>query len=117
MKDINQIDFADANLNRLNIEYDKAEIYIQLDDGKRSDLIIKCRGLLGIDNLCIWDDTFIDSLKLVVADKNCRYLREVFNAYLQSTPERDLNQQIYDLKITFVNKITCHLYFQQYEIV
>ena len=117
MKNINQIDFADAQLKRINIEYDKAEIYIQLDDGKNSNLEIICSGLLGIDNLCIWDDTYIDNLSVIDADRNSQYLKEVFNAYLHSTPDRDLNKQIYDLKITLVNNITCHVYFQHYEIV
>ena len=117
MKDIKKIDFADACLKKINIEYDKAEIHIQLDDSKNSNLIIECSGLLGIDNLCIWDDTYIDSLSIVSADRNCNYLKEVFKAYLQSTSDRDLNKKIYDLKITLVNNITCHVYFQNYTII
>ena len=113
---LNEIDFADSELKKLNIEYDKAEVFIQLDDEEKTKLVIDCSGLLGVDNLCIWDDTYIDSLSIHSADNNSEFLKEVFKAYIASTPERDLSKPIYDLKITFVNNLSCHIYIQKYEI-
>lgn len=113
---LHKIDFADSELKKLNIEFDKAEVFIQLDDEKNTNIVIKCSGLLGVNNLCIWDDTYIDSLSILPADKDSEFLKEVFKVYISSTPDRDLSKPIYDLKITFVNNLSCHIYIQEYEI-
>ncbi len=114
--DLHEIDFADANFKRLNVEYDKAEIFIQLDDEKERNIVINCYGLIGINNLCIWDDTYIDSLTVTLADKKDEFLKDVFKNHALSIPGRDLTKPIYEMKITFVNNIICHIYFQAFEI-
>ena len=113
---LHEIDFADSELKDFDIKFDKAEVLIQLDDEKKTNILIKCSGFLGVDNLCIWDDTFIDSLSIIPADKDSEFLKEVFKTYITSTPDRDLTKPIYDLKITFSNKLSCHVYIQKYVI-
>ena len=113
--ELKKIDFADSELLNISISYDTATLSIRLDDEKQSDITISCSGVVGLNNLIIWDDTNIMSLKIVEADKSSEYLKEVFKAYPHNINYggRYLSSPIKDLQITLSNNTTFHIYCQE----
>ena len=56
------INWADSNIENINIEYDCATLVIW-NDILQKRLYVECSGLAGVTNLCIWDDTIIMTLR------------------------------------------------------
>ena len=112
--ELKDIDFIDSTLLNINISYNKIEISIRLDDGKDSEITLVCYDVVGIDKLVIWDDTNIFRLKIVNADENSDYMKEVAKAYPNNIDYggRLITDQIKDLQITLSNDITFHIYCQ-----
>ena len=61
---INEIDWADSQIKKIIVEYDKCNILIETDstNSQTSNYIITCSGLVGLTDLCIWDDTSLDDI-------------------------------------------------------
>lgn len=116
--EINKFDFADAELKNIYISNDNIKISISLDDDKKTNLEIDCRNAIGMDNLCMWDDTYIDNLSVVLINDPDEYLKKVFKSYDVNADygKRSLRNPIFDIQITLINNITCHIYCQNYFI-
>ena len=79
--DFFDIDWADSNLEKIEIEYDKATLVIW-NDSLQQRLLIKCTGLAGLTNLCIWDDTHIMSADIkCVSNADNNFLSGLYAAY------------------------------------
>lgn len=64
MMEINQIDFADASLEKIVIEYNKINIWLELDNKQKLEIL--CEDIVGVDNLCLWDENVLESIKVVM---------------------------------------------------
>ena len=49
------IDWADSNIDKIEIEYDCAKLLI-FNDTLQKNVCVSCTGFVGLTNLCIWDD-------------------------------------------------------------
>ena len=59
---LNDVNWIDSQLKKITIEYDKAKLLVECDSG---NYVITCTGLIGLTNLCIWDDTIIEKTQAV----------------------------------------------------
>ena len=114
-------DFADSSIESINIDYDKVELSIALDVTEQWGIperkIVKliCSEVVGLTDLCMWDDTEIYGAKLKeVSDKNTPFLTKVFGAYpTENTSQffdNPLKESLLDLAIEMSNHITFHIY-------
>lgn len=113
-------DFADSTIENININYDRVELSIALDvteqpgtpESKSVKLI--CTEVVGVTDLCLWDDTEIFSAKLKeLSDKDTPFLSKVFGAYTTeniSPVYKPLKEHLLDLAIELSNHITFHIY-------
>ena len=110
--DFTNIDWADSNLERIEIEYDKAILLI-CNDTLQQKFRIKCTGLAGITNLCIWDDMDIVSaeIKPVVNDDN-DFLANLYSAYDNNYNYggRSLKDGLFALNVELTNSICFSVY-------
>jgi len=103
--------WPDSQLVKIQIEYNYAGLVIW-NDVLQKHLLVKCSGLAGINNLCIWDDTIIENIYVKNADLSSdSYLQNVFSNYdkdfdcggrnslyftrARSPMEKSLNEQTY----------------------
>ena len=111
---INDYAWADSNIEGISIEFDKATIEIWNYSIDRK-LSIVCSGLAGITNLCIWDDTIIESVELKpVSEYNTEFLRSLLNAYDKDYDYggKMLKNGLLELRVLLVNKIPFSVYCQ-----
>ena len=114
--DIKNIDFSDSVLLNIRVSYNEIVLSIRLDDGKDTEISLCCYGVVGLDNLVIWDDTDISKLRVVDADQNGAFMKQVHAAYDAFKDlgfgDKSLTDPIKDLQITLSNNITFHTYCQ-----
>ena len=119
MIDFMTIGWADSDLERVVVEYDKATLTIWNDMlSKRMD--VKCFGLAGITNLCVWDDTFILKANVRPAsDIDNEFLRSLYAAYDKDYDDdgRSLSSGLIELRIELTNHIPFSVYCQRIEVV
>ena len=114
---INEMDWHDSQIEKITIEYDKAELLVLADP--EGWYVITCTGLLGMTDLCIWDDMSLDNIQLELADKeNDPYLQLVFSKYGKNYAvcEKDLTKDIYILTAKVINNIPAKIYCQNIEV-
>ena len=107
---INDIDWADSRLESINIEYDKSELRIVSESGR---YVVTCAGLIGLTNLCIWDDTIIDNITVFEAGPSSdAYLQQVYSVYDKSFDYggRILGEPVLVLSVSIINNTTFNLY-------
>ena len=113
----NEIDWADSQIERIAIEFDHAILFVFNDTYKKL-MEVHCTGLIGIDNLCIWDDTFIMEYDLTAVSNDNDYLKQVFEHYDKDFDYggRSLSDGILELKIELSNNITFSVYCLNVEV-
>ena len=113
---LNEIDWIDSQLEKITIEYDKAELLVECDSG---NYVITCTGLIGLTNLCIWDDTIIENIYVKNADPSSdSYLQNVFSNYDKDFDYagRILGENILILSVSIVNNTVFNLYCKQISV-
>ena len=116
MIEINDVDWIDSQLEKITIEYDKAELLVECDFG---NYIITCTGLIGLTNLCIWDDTIIENIYVRSADpQSDAYLQNVLLHYDKEFDYsgRKLGDNILILSVAIINNIVLDVYCQQISV-
>jgi hypothetical protein len=113
------IDWADSNIDKIEIEYDCAKLLI-FNDTLQKKVCVSCTGFIGLTNLCIWDDQIIDSAEILPVSDNddASFIRAVFTAYDKdfNYGERWLNKGIFELRIKLINDIAFSIYCQKIDV-
>jgi hypothetical protein len=60
------INWADAQLERIEIDYESVELLIQESSGRRIE--VSCLGYIGYEAIGFWDETIIESAALIEDD-------------------------------------------------
>ena len=116
MIELNDVDWIDSQLEKITIEYDKAELLVGCDSG---NYVITCTGLIGLTNLCIWDDTIIENIYVRNADPlSDSYLQNVFSHYGKDFDcgGRILGENILILSVSIINNTVFNLYCKQISV-
>ena len=116
MIELNDVDWIDSQLEKITIEYDKAELLVECDSG---NYVITCTGLIGLTNLCIWDDTIIENICVKNADPSSdSYLQTVFSNYDKDFDYggRILGENILILSVSIINNTVFDLYCKQISV-
>lgn len=115
----NEISWADMRIENINIEYDQLSLII-VDDFEKCQCCIKCRGFVGITDLCMWDDTIIfeaDIIKPCIYDNE--YLKKVYETYDKDFDYgggRILGENLLELRIMLSNHLTFSVYCQKIDV-
>lgn len=116
MIELNDVDWIDSQLEKITIEYDKAKLLVECDSG---NYVITCTGLIGLTNLCIWDDTIIENIYVKNADPSSdSYLQNVFSNYDKDFDcgGRILGENILILSVSIINNTVFDLYCKQISV-
>ena len=116
MIELNDVDWIDSQLEKITIEYDKAELLVECDSG---NYVITCTGLIGLTNLCIWDDTIIENIYVKNADPSSdSYLQNVFSNYDKDFDYcgRILGENILILSVSIINNTVFDLYCKRISV-
>ncbi len=113
-----EVDWADSDIEEIQIAYDSAKITV-LNDTLQEKLLIECSGLIGLTNLCIWDDTTIISAetKTIIEPQN-EFTKKVYKAYdiNYNYDDRSLNKGIIELNMELTNHICFSVYCLKIEV-
>ncbi len=113
---INDVDWIDSQLKKITIEYDKAELFIECDS---VCYVITCTGLVGLTNLCIWDDTIIENICVTSIDPlSDAYLQQVYSNYDKdfNYGGRSLKEAKLVLSVALINNMTFNIYCQKIDV-
>lgn len=114
--DFEKISWADSNIEKIEIEYDCAKLFI-FNAALQMNVCVSCTGFIGLTNLCIWDDQIIGqaSVERVEDDNENPFIRAVFSAYDKdfNYGERWLSRGILELRIKLLNNISFSIYCQK----
>ena len=111
-------DWIDSDIENIYVEYDHAKLII-FNDTCRKRLSVDCYGFVGINNLCMWDDTIIMSAHVHnVCHLDNEFIRNLYAAYDENSDYggRSLKNGLMELKIELVNGIAFSLYCQKIEV-
>lgn len=112
------IDWADSDIELINIEYDHATMVIW-NDALQKRLAVECFGFAGITDLCIWDDTIIMSANVMpVCDMENEFIQKLYTAYSKQVDYggRFLDNGLLELKIELANHISFSIYCQSIKV-
>ena len=113
------IDWADSNIEKIEIEYDCAKLLI-FNDTLQKNVCVSCTGFVGLTNLCMWDDQIIDDATVhqIQDDDDTPFIKMVFSAYDKdfNYGERWLNKGILELHIKLINGIAFSIYCQKIDV-
>ena len=116
MMEFNNIDWADSNIEKIEIEYDSIKLYIFNDTLQRNVCVI-CTGFIGVTDLCIWDDQIIDyaDARQIADDENIPFMKMVYASYDKNFNygERYLNNGVIEVCIRLINNIPFNIYCQK----
>lgn len=114
------IDWADSNIERIEIEYNCAKLIV-FNDALQKQLIIKFDGFIGLTNLLIWDDQIIDHAEVheIQDNDSAPFIQLLFATYDKNFNygERWLNKGILEVQIHLVNNTSFSLYCQSIDII
>lgn len=112
------IDWADSELEKVQIEHDLAILTIWNDTLQRR-IDVVCTGLAGITDLCIWDDMIILRAELnTVTDENDVFVRKLYSVYDREFDygRRSLKEGLQELRIELSNRMIFSVYCQNVKI-
>ena len=120
---IYEYDWADSSIDSIHIEYDKVIILVSLDETFESGVPMQrpvniiCNNVVGMTDLCMWDDTDVFSVRLnEVTDQGNAFLSKIYRAYgtdKSSSACKPLKDHLCDLTIELANRISFHVYCYQ----
>ena len=71
----------DADIEKIEISANQISIMINFDDFE-NPITVLCNNVVGLTNLCMWEDTIIDDAKLEYVDNELpSFLQEVMNSH------------------------------------
>ncbi len=119
----NDFFWPDSDLERILIYYNTAELTIW-NDSLDCRVVVRCEGLAGVTDLCIWDDQIIldvDFRYIPGADLfilQDPFLQKLCKAYPHSTPwdEKKLEDGIVLLRFLLTNHIWFSIYCQSVDV-
>ena len=117
--DFTKFNWADAYVNKINIEYDCADILIGYEFFN-SHYTIRCTGLAGLTNLCIWEDMEIAETQISrVNQHNSKFINSLFSvtSLLTDPVERSIKDGFFELKITLTNDTTFSVFCQRISVL
>ena len=113
------IDWADSNIDKIEIEYDCAKLLV-FNDTLQKNVCVSCTGFVGLTNLCMWDDQIIDDATVhqIQDDDDTTFIKTVFSAYDKdfNYGERWLNKGVLELRIKLINGIAFSIYCQKIDV-
>ncbi len=105
--------WSDSQINGIEIKDDRAVISVH-HDLLRTDFRMVCEEVVGMTDLCMWDDSIISHVvDQYVTDFSSGFLKTVFDAYGQnfgSGEYKALREGLIDLSVGLVNGIEFHIY-------
>ena len=113
---LKDVDWNDSQIEKITVEFDKAELLIETDSGK---YVITCTGLVGLTDLCIWDDTIVDNIYVKDADRSSDgFLQKVFKHYDENFDygEERVLKNLLNLSVSLVNGTVFSLYCKQISV-
>lgn len=114
--EFSNIDWADSNIEKIEIEYDSIKLYV-FNDTLQRNVCVNCTGFIGLTNLCFWDDHIIDHAEMhqISDDEIIPFMEMVYSAYDKNFNygERFLNNGVIDVCIRLVNDISFNIYCQK----
>lgn len=113
------IDWADSDVEGININYDHATLIIW-NDTLQKRLSVECSGFAGITSLCMWDDTVIMRADVnTVCNAANEFLQKLYTAYRIDADYggRSLADGLLELSIELSNHISFSLYCQKIEVI
>lgn len=116
---ISEIDWAESDLEKIQIEYDCATLTVW-NDTLQKRLSIYCCGLAGLTNLCIWDDTIImNACVIPVTDFNNEFVHSLYTAYNKHCDYggRSLNNGLLEFRVELSNFISFSVYCLKIDVL
>lgn len=114
--EFNSIAWADSNIDKIEIEYDRIRLYVFNDAFQRNVCVI-CTGFIGLTDLCIWDDQIIDYAEIhqIADDESIPFMEMVYSAYDKNSEygARSLNEGVFDMCVRLINNTSFHIYCQK----
>ncbi len=109
----------DGDIEKIEISSNQISIMIQHDDYEKSIKVL-CNEVVGLTNLCMWEDTIISTATLeYVNDKLSPFLQEVKDAHPldgELYNNQPISNNLLCLSITLVNDIVFNIYCYGVEI-
>ncbi len=113
ISNFNNFSWHDSQINGIEIKDDQAVISVY-QDALEKDCRIVCKEVVGMTDLCMWDDSIISSATASkVTDFSCGFLKSVFDAYgrnFASGAYKALGDGMIDISVKLVNDIVFHIY-------
>lgn len=113
-----QIDWADSQIEEIHIYFDYIE-FIIWNDTFQEYCKVECKGVAGLTNLCIWDDTIIHNAKVYPAtDPDDEFMINLHRAYGKdcSIDERRISDGFLRMEVELANGIAFNLYCQSIQV-
>ena len=116
---ISDIYWHDSQIEKISIEFDKAELLVESDS---KFYLITCTGLIGLTNLCFWDDTILWDMWVENADTSSDvFLKDVFANYDKDYDYyfgggRILGDDILVLVAHIINNIPAKIYCKKIDV-
>ena len=113
---ISDIYWHDSQIEKISIEFDKAELLVESDS---KFYLITCTGLIGLTNLCFWDDTILWDMWVENADTSQDvFLQDVFTNYNKKIDYggRTLEDDILVLVAHIINNIPAKIYCKKIDV-
>lgn len=119
----NNFFWPDSDLEQILISYNVAELTVWNDAINRR-LVIRCNGLAGITDLCIWDDQIIIDAKVLclsgddLIKSQDSFLKKLCAAYPYSSvgDEKEIEDGIIILRLLLTNNIWFSVYCQSIDV-
>lgn len=107
--------WPDSQIIKIVVEFNSARIYTW-NDLLKQKIVIQCNGLVGMTNLCVWDDTIIKQMHACPVNmQEDLFIQTVLSKYLANYDYggRSLGNGISELRIILTNDIPFSVYCQE----
>ena len=120
MNNFFEYSWHDGDIDRIEISSNQISIVVLNDDNDKP-VTIKCHDVVGLTNLCMWEDTIICNATLeCVKGELPPFLQEVKNAHLLDEVgynNQPIRNNLLCLSIKLVNDIVFNIYCYSVDIV
>lgn len=115
----NQYDWHDSIIQKIEIRDSSVNLLISLDDANSTSVSVKCSAVVGITNICMWEDNIINCVNInTVSDFSNPFLSEIRanHPVYDNEINAPVRKGLLDLSITLANNITFHIYCYNVDI-